>query len=271
MTWSGAKPVVGAVISVNPEFTVIDESEDWIVVSKPAPLIVHPSGKKHEPTLLCGLKALLLYEMVNGAQLSILNRLDRETSGLVVVSKNKSTARKFGRAMERREIQKQYHALVRGRPEWKEITVDAPILRKGEVLESPIWVKQTVHPAGKSCVTHFRVMNTFEIKGETISKLEITPQTGRMHQIRVHAAYLGYPIVGDKIYGFSEQCYLDFIVDGWTEDLAKKLWLPRHALHASAMTIENGEQRWNWQCSLSGDLVNFIGKGCGECSENEQV
>ena len=271
MAWSRGKPLEGEVISVNAGFTVIDESEDWIVVSKPAPLIVHPSGKKSEPTLLCGLRALLLYEMVNGAQLSILNRLDRETSGLVVVSKNKSTARKFGRAMERREIQKQYHALVHGRPEWQEITLDAPILRKGEVSESPIWVKQMVHPAGKPSVTHFSVMDSFRIEGETISKLEITPHTGRMHQIRVHAAHLGYPIVGDKIYGVSEQCYLDFIEEGWTENLAKRLWLPRHALHASAMNLENDEEAWSWQCDLSEDLENFISKRCERIQPNENA
>ena len=136
-------------------FEVIQECEDWMAVSKPAPLIVHPTDKKGQSTLLGGLQALLAFEIANGCQLSIITRLDRETSGIVLVAKNKTTARAFSRAMERRLFKKQYHAIVYGRPDWKEMTVDQPLTHVREFQESRIWLKQGVHESGKPAVTHF--------------------------------------------------------------------------------------------------------------------
>src|SRR5690606_27901492 len=98
------------------DFQVIDESEDWIVVSKPAPLIVHPANRKPEPTLLGGVEKLLAYEMENGARPAVVNRLDRETSGLVVLAKTTAAARQLGLLFQRREVEKQYIAVVRGWP-----------------------------------------------------------------------------------------------------------------------------------------------------------
>ena len=99
------------------------ESGDWIVVDKGAPLIVHPSNGKKEPNLLEGVEALLSYEIANGAALSLVNRLDRETSGLTLIAKNKAAARELGRAMQRRRMHKEYLAIVQGRPEWAETDV----------------------------------------------------------------------------------------------------------------------------------------------------
>ena len=92
-------------VAVN--FRVIDESADWIVVDKPAPLIVHPANRKPEPTLLGGLERLLAYEIENGATLGIVTRLDRDTSGLVLVAKNKAAARELGRIFENRQARKE--------------------------------------------------------------------------------------------------------------------------------------------------------------------
>ena len=149
-------PISDAPIACFPHFEVAGESGDWIVVDKGAPLIVHPSNGKKEPNLLEGVEALLSYEIANGAALSLVNRLDRETSGLTLIAKNKAAARELGRAMQRRRMHKEYLAIVQGRPEWAETTCAAPILRQGDVAESPIWVKQAVHPAGKACATVFR-------------------------------------------------------------------------------------------------------------------
>src|SRR6187551_2042408 len=113
------------------EFTVIDETADYIVVNKPAPLQVHPSRPDGGPTLWHGLRELLRFEIENGAALSIINRLDRDTSGIVLVAKHKAAARMLHKAMMRREVSKEYRAIVWGWPEADEFTVDEPILRRG--------------------------------------------------------------------------------------------------------------------------------------------
>lgn len=159
--------------------------------------------------------------------------------------------------MERREFRKSYHAIVWGWPEDETFTVEAPILRKGEVEPSPIWVRQMVHPEGKESRTRFEVEARFEkptTNGERFSLLRCYPETGRMHQIRVHAADAGFSIVGDKIYGPDEQCYLDFIEDGWTPDLQRILLMNRQALHASGF----GWKDRDWTCPLPTDMRAFL-------------
>ena len=219
----------------SPDFTVLDETDDYIIVDKPAPLLVHPSVPGNPPTLLDGLQHLLAYEIANGATLSIINRLDRETSGVVIVAKNKTAARTFGLAMQGREIEKEYLALVHGHPGEQAFTVDTPILRAGEVEESEIWVKQIPHPDGAPARTDFELVEPFADR--PFALVRCRPHTGRMHQIRVHLKQAGHPLVGDKIYGPDERCYLEFIDTGWTEDLAEILLLPRQALHCHRMAV----------------------------------
>lgn len=226
-------------IANDPRFSVIDETDDYIVVDKPAPLLVHPSVPGNPPTLLDGLQGLLAYDIANGATLSIINRLDRETSGLVLVTKNAQNARRFSIAMQERRVKKEYVTLVHGWPEEDQFAVDGPLLRKGEITESPIWVKQIVHPDGNPSLTEFEVEERFERSdGATFSRLCAKPVTGRMHQIRVHLAHVGHPVVGDKIYGADETCYLDFIETGWTDELAERLLMRRHALHSTKLRFE---------------------------------
>ena len=229
---------------------VLCETQDYIVVDKPAPLLVHPSVPGNPTTLLDEIKSLLAYEIANGATLSIINRLDRETSGVVLIAKNKDTARRFGIAMQDRRITKEYLVIVKGRPKNKNFTVDAPIIRAGEIADSPIWVKQCVHPNGKDCITEFELIQEMG----SFSMLKAMPKTGRMHQIRVHANYVNLPIVGDKIYGGDESTYLDFINSGWTDDLKSKLILPRHALHCFRMQVNNDEK---WEAPTPKMFKNF--------------
>ncbi|MEZ5388044.1 MAG: RNA pseudouridine synthase [Prosthecobacter sp.] len=218
-------------------FTVIDETDEYIVVNKPAPLQIHPGDPNGPPTLWHRLCDLLSYEIANGGQVSIINRLDRETSGVVLVAKNHQLARLFGMAMQERKIHKTYAALVHGWPEWDETVLDAPILSARDVGPSDIWVKQIVHAHGAPCRTSFRVLECFEGEAGKFSLIEAKPETGRMHQIRVHLHHLGLPIVGDKLYGRDERCYLEFIDTGWTPALEKKLILPRQALHSSRLEL----------------------------------
>jgi 23S rRNA pseudouridine1911/1915/1917 synthase len=229
------------------------------MLDKGAPLIVHPANDRgDEPTLLGGVQELLSYEMANGAKLSIINRLDRETSGLVLIATNKRVARQLGRSMERREVEKAYDAVVHGWPDWEEKTIAAPILRKGEVEESRIYVKQMVHEEGKLCVTSMRVEKRVEKSGRKMSLLKVHPQTGRMHQIRVHTAYAGHPIVGDKIYGGNEEIYLRFIKSGMDQEMQRELMMPRHALHASFMSVVLDGNQKHWGIDLAKDLDDFL-------------
>ena len=156
---------------------------------------------------------------------------------MVLVAKNHELARQFGMAMQERKIHKTYVALVHGWPEWEELTLDAPILNARDVQAFDIWVKQIVHPQGAECRTGFRVLRRFERGGERFALVEAKPETGRMHQIRVHLHHLGLPIVGDKLYGRDERCYLEFIETGWTEALEQRLILPRQALHSSRLEL----------------------------------
>lgn len=253
----------GEVVSLRAvaDFKVLDESDDWIVVDKPAPLIVHPANGKVEANLLSGVEVLLSYEMETGAALSIITRLDRETSGIVLIAKHREAARDLGRIFEHRRADKEYLAIVHGWPSWEEWTCCAPILRKGEVEESEIWLRQMVHESGKACETEFRIEQRFLRNERRFSLIRCHPKSGRMHQIRVHLAHAGHPIVGDKLYSGDGREYLEWIETGWTAALAERLLLDRHALHATRLAIPWHMEERQWDSPLAADLQCFLDEG----------
>lgn len=238
-------------------FKVIAESDDWIVVDKPAPLIVHPANRKPEPTLLGGLEQLLAFEIQNGGCLGIITRLDRETSGLVLVAKHTEAARELGWIFERRQATKEYLAIVKGWPESDGWECGESIIRAGELGPSEIWVRQVVSPLGRECLTKFKVEQRFERAGSQWSMIRCFPETGRMHQIRVHLSHGGFPILGDKLYGGTGAEYLRWMADGWTTELQKELILPRHALHAAKLSIPWMGIKVQWQAPLPVDMEEF--------------
>lgn len=259
------------------DFKIVEETDDYAVVDKPPFLLIHPTKPNGPRTLLHELRALFAFEIAGGGQISIVNRLDRETSGLVLVAKKPAVARRFGLLMQRRHLKKEYLAVVNGWPEWETTFVDAPLDRQGKYRNSAIWLKQMIHPSGAPARTDFRVERRFTKSPATIgpeaahrgermplagnrsaqkfSIIRAVPVTGRTHQIRVHLSSIGHPIVGDKIYGPDENLYLRFIENGWTSKLQRQLLLPRHALHSTRLAIE-GEHEWN--SSLPPDLTHFI-------------
>jgi 23S rRNA pseudouridine1911/1915/1917 synthase len=181
--------------------------------------------------------------------------------------------------MQQRRSKKEYLAIVWGWPEWETKLVDAPLDRRGEHRKSVIWLKQMIHPAGAPAQTEFHVERRFEktfgrdgplgclkrsaasapggraLPLDRFSLVRAVPRTGRTHQIRVHLASIGYPVVGDKIYGPDEQLYLRFIQTGWTPELARQLLLPRHALHSAKLAF-GGEAEW--YSPLPVDLAEFV-------------
>ncbi len=240
-----------------PDFRIVAEADDYLVVDKPPFLLVHPSKPAHGLTLWGELRNLLAFELANGGQISIVNRLDRETSGVMLVAKTTVAARRFGLAMQRQQIGKEYLAIVWGWPEWDEKLVEAPLVRQGTFAPSAIWLKQAIHPSGAPAATMLRVERRFRSatsSGENFSVVRAIPLTGRTHQIRVHLASAGHPIVGDKIYGPDERLYLRFIETGWTPELEHILLLPRHALHSAKIAIESTGA---WESPLPSDLAAF--------------
>ncbi len=242
------------------QFRVLEETADWIVVDKPPFLQAHPSKPDGGFTLWDGLRELLAYEIANGGQVSIITRLDRETSGVTLVAKTHATARRFSMLMEERKFSKEYLALVWGWPERDSFVVDGPLLRQGGVEESAVYVRQMVHPGGARAVTRFEVVERFTREtrnGSQFSLLRALPETGRLHQIRAHLAHAGHPIVGDKLYGPSPDCYLEFIETGWTPRLAARLLHDRQALHARVLRLD--ELKLRWETPLPADLQRWRG------------
>jgi 23S rRNA pseudouridine1911/1915/1917 synthase len=174
--------------------------------------------------------------------------------------------------MEARRVEKEYLALVWGWPSEDAFTVEAPILRRGTREPSPIFLKRMLHPDGASARTVFRVERRFTratTNGNRFALVRAFPETGRMHQIRVHLAHAGHPVVGDKIYGPDENCYLEFIRTGWTPALATRLLLPRHALHSTALRFPDTGLAWN--SPLPADLREWAGENLLAAGENRSL
>ena len=169
---------------------IIYEDEYLIAVNKPSDMPTHPSRGNSLPTLAEGLMA---YFKNKKFVFRSINRLDRGTSGIVIVAKNAFVANKLSLEMKRGGFLKKYSAIVKGIPNPEEATIDAPIDRIEEGN-----IKRAVIDGGKRAITDYKVIRTYN---DGNSLLEITLHTGRTHQIRVHMSHIGHPLVGDFLYG----------------------------------------------------------------------
>ena len=241
-------------MSLEPSF--LAQTADFLVVNKPPDLLSHPTRPDGKPTLLGWLQAKFPGEFV-----ALANRLDRETSGTVLVARSAEAASRLGSMTMRREIHKYYLALVSGRVEAEHGVIDAPIGRLGISEENPIWLRRGViapdDAQGRKTAearTEFWRLAVGDRRpgdsshgdgyhGGSISLLRLQAHTGRLHQLRVHLAHIGHPVIGDKIYGPDPNLYLKFIAEGWTEEHQRVLLLPHHALHAHELRFPwNGEE-----------------------------
>jgi 23S rRNA pseudouridine1911/1915/1917 synthase len=203
---------------------VIFEDADLLVVNKPAGLVCHPT-KDGELSSLVGRVRLYL-----GADGHLVNRLDRETSGVTVIAKNPVAAGELGKLWENRAVQKEYLAIVHGTVEAETAEIKMPL---GKDEKSIVAIKDCVRLDGALASTEFSVVRRFRRRGRSYTLLRLLPRTGRKHQLRIHLAAIGHPIVGDKLYGGNEDLYLAFVQSRLTPAQWEELLLDNQALHAS--------------------------------------
>lgn len=210
---------------------IVYEDEDLLVIDKPAGLIVHPGNQQHQSTLV---NALLAYcpdtlSDINGAERpGIVHRLDKDTSGLMVVAKNNVSHRYLAQQLANHEMEKIYTAIC-----WK-YPVPVRGMVEANLDRDPVnrLKMRVVQQGGKPAITHYRVEDIF-LRGK-FSQVQCQLATGRTHQIRVHMAHKGCPLVGDPQYCRTKNTQLQYLPSELSEKLAK---FQRQALHSTQLTF----------------------------------
>ena len=228
---------------------VLHEDDQLLVVNKPADLVCHPTKDGPLSSLIARVRTHL-----GNDEGRLVNRLDRETSGVVLIAKGAAVAGELGRVIAGPAV-KTYWAIVHGHPAEAELRIVAPL---GKDVDSPVAIKDCVRADGAAAETHVRVMRTFERDNEPFSLLEVTPLTGRKHQIRIHLAHAGFPIVGDKLYGDDEQRYLRLVERRLTDDDRRALRVTSHALHARALAFEWRGRKWKFEAEPGEEFQAFL-------------
>jgi len=205
------------------------EEEEFVVFDKPSGVLIHPQNRYTPYSLIDELK----YQY--GRDANITHRIDQETSGLVLCAKNKKSERDIKMMFEQRDMKKKYLALVHGRFE-KNMIVEAPLLR-AEDESAIVRMVVKVDEKGKACKTELKPLQYFQDLHMTL--VECSPHTGRQHQIRVHLFHVKHPIVGDPIYGQSEENIIKFLERELDEEeRIKNSGAKRLLLHANELGFE---------------------------------
>ncbi|GAB4409424.1 MAG: RluA family pseudouridine synthase [Anaerolineae bacterium] len=216
---------------------VLYEDEHVAVVDKPAGMVVHPAFGHQSGTLVNAVLARWpqIADFAEPGRAGIVHRLDKDTSGVILIAKTPLALNSLRAQFKARQVQKRYLALVEGVPGTTEGVIDAPIGRDPKRRKQMAVLRE-----GREAITEFRVVEIFP----THSLLEVWPKTGRTHQIRVHLAFIGHPVVGDTVYGRRKQT----------------LKLSRHFLHAASVNfaIPGTEQRVTVESPLPSSLQNIL-------------
>jgi 23S rRNA pseudouridine1911/1915/1917 synthase len=227
-------------------FEVLHETRDFVIINKPAGLQVHPSTRNETDTLVNGL--LIKYSEIRDVhddspdawmRPGIVHRLDKDTSGVMVVAKNVSSLQEFKKKFQDREIQKIYVAIVHGVVASNDGIIDKPIARSADYRKQVIAGPRTKTKV-REALTEYRVRK----RTEHHSLVEVYPRTGRMHQIRVHMNSIGHPIVGDATYTRAQY--------------RPRSHANRHLLHADQLRFELNGNQYSFQAELAPDMATFL-------------
>ena len=220
------------IIPVSMPLSILYEDEDILVINKPADMPVHPSIGNYTKTLANGVAAYLDAKGEH-SPFRCINRLDRDTTGLIVLAKHALSAAVLSQAMRSREIHRTYQAFALGETAASG-TIDAPIAR----LDGSLIQRTVDFASGERSVTHYRTLAHYSV----FSHLELNLETGRTHQIRVHMAYIGHPLLGDTLYNKTPGTF------------------PRQALHSASLSFVHpitGEPL-NFHAPLPEDMQNLL-------------
>lgn len=240
-------------IAVTQLLNIIYEDELMLVVNKPAGLVCHPTRQGPESSLIGRLRLYL----GEGAKPQLVNRLDRETSGIVIAAKTPHSAYSLRKLWEKRLSKKEYLAIVHGFLKKEKDIISAPL---GKDLNSIVAIKDWVRPDGAEAITEYEAISWFERDGKQFTFVKVIPKTGKKHQIRIHFAYIGHPIVGDKIYGGDETIYINYYLKGkLTPEQEKFLILPFHALHAWKVEFTMKSKKYTFQAEPESFFKEFVG------------
>lgn len=240
---------------------VLLEDERLLVINKPGWLVVHPSKNGPWSSLAGAVR-----EGLGVATIRFIYRLDRETSGVVILAKDEATGSRLQKAMGRRQIGKAYVTILEGELA-APVTVDQWL---GQDLSAGVTVKQQVVPAGTAgAQAATTVFHPLVVRGGcTLAGVELL--TGRKHQIRAHAEWLGHRVIGDKLYGADPRLYLEFAEHGWTPRHSALLRFTRQALHCAAIDLRPAHMAYLLRAPWPVDLARFAAREMSLPAEEAQ-
>jgi 23S rRNA pseudouridine1911/1915/1917 synthase len=221
---------------------IIFEDEDVLLLNKPSGVVVNRANTTKEPTVQDWLeKYLKLEDEGIGGRAGIVHRLDKGTSGILIVAKTTAAFENIQGQFKERSVEKSYQCLVHGKIEIKKGQINVPVGRLP-------WNRERfgVLPGGRTAETDYEVISYYKNDKDTFSLVDVSPKTGRTHQIRIHMKYLGYPLVADDFYA------------GRKTSREDKTWCPRLFLHAKSISFAH--PRTNKKLSFQANLPNDLGK-----------
>jgi 23S rRNA pseudouridine1911/1915/1917 synthase len=223
--------------------------EKFVVFDKPSGMLIHPQNRHTEYSLIDELKAQF------GMDANIAHRIDQETSGLVLCAKDKKSEVDIKMMFQERDMKKKYLAMVHGELK-DELRIDAPLLRYDDEKSALVRMVVKVDPSGKESLTFVKPLKYFSDLNTTL--VECSPHTGRQHQIRVHMFHVKHPIVGDPVYGQSEENVVKYLDRELDRDTRVKLSGARRLLlHANELEFELYGKKYNVKSSVDFEKVCF--------------